>query len=93
MCEPLLLGGALLSRQQSPLRNGPLPFCADLPLEFFSCDCTELVCSPLRGVTCVDSAYLPTPFYCDYKSAYHFASAIFFSVFLGFCGVDRFYLG
>eukprot|EP01108_Squamamoeba_japonica_P005879 TRINITY_DN4756_c0_g1_i1.p1 TRINITY_DN4756_c0_g1~~TRINITY_DN4756_c0_g1_i1.p1 ORF type:complete len:251 (-),score=12.91 TRINITY_DN4756_c0_g1_i1:108-818(-) len=56
-------------------------------------------CTPLDGIIC----YAPTvPFplrgggladECQLYGGYHFASAILFSVFLGFCGVDRFYTG
>ena len=53
-------------------------------------------CSTNTGISCVDDSSLsvqPGPaFYCAY-SGVHFTSAVLFSVFLGFCGIDRFYMG
>jgi hypothetical protein len=57
------------------------------------------VCYPLPGVVCAGAPFEiyfpnePLPEQCARYGGFHFASALLFSVFLGFCGVDRFYLG
>jgi hypothetical protein len=57
------------------------------------------VCYPLPGVVCAGAPFEihfpsePLPEQCVRYGGFHFASALLFSVFLGFCGVDRFYLG
>ena len=58
------------------------------------------LCEPLPGVVCAASAlpfelpsYRPVADECQVFQGYHFASALLFSVFLGYCGIDRFYTG
>jgi hypothetical protein len=69
----------------SATTDGPLPFVS--------------VCTALPGVVCVGDPFEidypndPLPAQCALYGGFHFASALLFSVFLGFCGVDRFYLG
>lgn len=54
---------------------------------------------PLPGVVCIGFPFeisYPAervPEQCALYGGFHFASALLFSVFLGFCGIDRFYMG
>lgn len=80
----------------APIVAPPAELATDDPLHLLS---FTSVCWPLPGVVCAGAPVLvaypaqPLPEQCVRYASYHFASALLFSVFLGFCGVDRFYLG
>jgi len=56
-----------------------------------------IVCHPIDGLVCDDKNGYPNKFNkshdCRYTNGYHYNTAVLLSVFLGWIGVDRFYLG